>query len=65
MIHRLEPIVILSTSSSVTPMSVPVILTVVPPCNGPEAGKTLVIFAVGHSAEDVAKCAGLWQFTET
>ena len=50
-------------SAYVTPKSVPVMVTVVPPSGGPEAGRTLVIVAVGHSFGEVANCPG--QFSAT
>ena len=64
--HGLDLIMTLFTISAyVTPKSVPVMVTVVPPSGGPEAGKTLVIVALGHSFGAVANCAGLWQSSET
>ena len=64
--HGLELIMTLFTISSyVTPKSVPVMVTVVPPSGGPEVGRTLVIVAVGHSLGAVANYAGLRQFSET
>ena len=62
----LELIMTLFTISPyVTPKSVPVMVTVVPPSDGPEAGRTLVIVVAGHSLGVVANCAGLRQSSET
>ena len=64
--HGLELIMTLfTTSACVTPKSVPVMITVVPPSGGPEAGKTLVIVAAGHSDGAAANCTELWQSSET
>ena len=64
--HGLELIMTLfMTSAYVTLKSVPVMITVVPPSGGPEAGKTLVIVAAGHSDGAATNCAGLWQSSET